>query len=397
MATGSRARLIALAIPFAVGDEPPTEFRIFKAGPNTTTKGTFLFDEIAAKSVIDDYTAHGIDAMIDLEHLSLADADQSRNFDPDARGWAKLELRAGELWAVNVAWTPDGAQRLREKRQRYISPAFDADPETHRITRILNIAITALPATDNLKPLVAASTRLALTSEGDSPMTTEQFAQLAEALDLGSDASVEDVLATVAAMVKKITDAANGAPADGGGDAAAASAAANDAPKEGEPMPMVAAKRLSIAARTLSRLAGKPDIAAAIAEVEAWRASHLELESTRVALAQDRAALENGERRKLVGELVKLGAETPATAWQNDDGKTPVKRLADEPIAELRARVQKLSAARGGRVGTVTDPKPPSSSGELTAEQLRICTETGCKPEVFAALRKSNPVLTVRS
>lgn len=144
----------AYRLSIAAGDAPPTEFRVFRAGVNTTTKGEFVFDEAAAKLVMAAYGQHGADVMIDLEHLSLA--GESRHFDPDARGWCKLELRNGELWAVGVKWTPDGESRLSDKRQRYISPAFDIDKKSRRIVRVMNIAITAMPATDNLTPLVRA-------------------------------------------------------------------------------------------------------------------------------------------------------------------------------------------------------------------------------------------------
>jgi hypothetical protein len=400
MRTGGRKevmlRAVALAIAF-VSDAPPIEFRIFSAGENTTTKGTFLFDAVAARDVMSAYEAHGTDLMIDLEHLSLESPKASLGFDPDARGWCKLEVRNGELWAAQVSWTPDGAARLTEKRQRYTSPAFEFDSETHRITRLLNIAITALPATDNLQPLVAASrrNRLAYGEEG-TVMTAEQLAQLAEVLGLGADANVEDVLAQVAAVVRKVQDAANGAPADAGGEAAAAAA---DAPKPEDAPPMAAAKRLSIATRTLARLTGKPDFSASIAEVEAWRTSHLELEGQRAKLSQERTVLEGSERRKLVAELVKLGAETPATAWADDDAKAPCKRLAEEPIADLRGRVAKLTAAKGAPVRTELRPPPAGGNDAhgLTAEQLRYCEQSGCKPEVFAALRKVNAPITLRS
>lgn len=147
--------VITLAVQ--VGDMPPSEFRLFRKGENRTSKGPFLFDGKAATEVMAAYRAHGVDIAIDLEHLSLEDPQQSRNFDPDARGWCRLELRNGELWAIGVKWTADGAARLREKRQRYISPAFIVDPESRRISQILNIAITASPATDNIQPLVAAA------------------------------------------------------------------------------------------------------------------------------------------------------------------------------------------------------------------------------------------------
>lgn len=482
MALLGRWRLLSVvALAIAVADAPPTEFRIFAAGENATTKGTFLFDEQSAKTVMSAYKAHGIDVMIDLEHLSLEDSQESRNFDPDARGWCRLELRNGELWAVAVSWTPDGDARLRDKRQRYISPAFETDPETKRVTRVLNIAITALPATDKLQPLVAANDMRKLSAgvafsdvqraiddalkelfpyndsqpqmnpwvcdvfdttliyeldgklwevaysfngtaaaiggapvqvkrtyvaasrrklnlgEGESPMTPEQFMALAEAVGLGPDAKVEDVLATVAGMVKKMQDAANGtAPAD------EAAAAAADAPAANDPAPVAASKRLSIAARKLAKLTGKVELAAALDDVEVWRTSHLRLEAESTRLSDERKTLESTERRKLVGELVKLGAETPATAWQAgadgvNDGKTPVARLANEPIADLRSRVTALSAGRGTAMrrdaprGAQTATEEGGQSvvvnGEavaLSAREVRRCKELGADLQVYA-------------
>lgn len=136
------------------GKSPPTEFRLFKSGRNDTLKGSFVFDATAASLVMGAARAHGVDYAIDLEHLSLD--TESKNFDPDARGWFQLEVRNGELWAVNVRWTPDGARRLSEKTQRYISPAFRTD-SLGRITEILNVALVAMPATHNATALIAAS------------------------------------------------------------------------------------------------------------------------------------------------------------------------------------------------------------------------------------------------
>src|SRR5687768_7283872 len=100
-------QIIALA-----GGQPPTEFRLFKAGWNDTQKGAFLFDEAAAKSVMDAYRVWGVDLAIDLEHQMLDGAPHPDPTARDARGWAKLEVRNGELWAVNVRWTGDGAARI---------------------------------------------------------------------------------------------------------------------------------------------------------------------------------------------------------------------------------------------------------------------------------------------
>jgi hypothetical protein len=389
------------ALSLFVGDAPPTEFRIFAAGKNSTsTKGEYLFDDTAAREVMAAYEAHGADVMIDLEHLSVADPDRSVNFDPDARGWCKLEIRNGELWATDVTWTPDGLARLAEKRQRYVSPCFAFDTATRRVTEILNIAITAMPATDNLDPLVAASRRvqrLAYEDGGDQKMTPEQFAAIAEALGLGADSNIEDVLATIAAMVKKVQDAANGsgpaeepaAPADGTPEAAAAVAP-----------PVVAAARVQTAARALARLTGKKDIGAAIVDVEAWRTAYVELEAGKAKLAKETAALESGERRRLVGELVKCGAEIPGTAWEDDAGTAPAEPWKSMPMDQLRTRVAKLTKAKG--VTAAAPPKPHANVAttdgkggksfvvngetvELSARELQTCEEMKAKPEDYAA------------
>jgi phage I-like protein len=140
------------------GDEP-AEFRIFKRGVNETTKGPVVFDAAAAASVMAAYTAHGVDLMIDLAHQSIGDSAElreAREDAGDARGWFRLALRNGELWAVDVRWTPDGARRLRERTQRYISPCVYTDKDD-RAVEIVNVALCAMPATIGARPLVAAS------------------------------------------------------------------------------------------------------------------------------------------------------------------------------------------------------------------------------------------------
>lgn len=141
----------------ATGAELPTEFLIFAAGENASTKGGVLFDKRAAQLVLAAAKEHGVDFVVDLEHFSLFGTD------PDARGWFHLALRNGELWAVDVTWTDDGAARLRSRRQRYISPAFFTEPHdgngTPRVRELVNCALCAQPSTHHALPLVASRQR----------------------------------------------------------------------------------------------------------------------------------------------------------------------------------------------------------------------------------------------
>jgi len=148
----SLRRMSALA---ALPDEPPKEFRIFRRGVNPSTQGDFIFDDESARMVMTEFTARGIDLAIDLEHQSLDAPVRPDSW--DARGYFKLAVREGELWAVDVRWTPDGARRLREKTQRYISPTFKDDGEG-RVMYLRTAGLVASPSTHDAQPLVAAST-----------------------------------------------------------------------------------------------------------------------------------------------------------------------------------------------------------------------------------------------
>lgn len=190
----------------------PKEIRLFRKGWNKTSKGNFLFDATSALAVMADYKRAGIDIMIDLEHNSLE--KESAAYNPDAQAWCKLTLRNGELWATQVEWTPEGEERLTNKKQRYVSPTFEYDPETHRILSIYNIAICAIPATYDAPALVAASKRAGkknyatLAIEVDD--MDEALKKIAVALGLADDATLEDVLAAVKVLQEDEGDGGEG-------------------------------------------------------------------------------------------------------------------------------------------------------------------------------------------
>lgn len=93
------------------------------------------------------------------------------------------------------------------------------------------------------------------------------------------------------------------------------------------------------------------------------------------AFRAEREAKNTAERRELITDLVRLGAETPATAWQND---APVDRLASEPLASLRSRVEALRVAKP----KAAEPRPPvaSDTDDLSdAERARLEKITDAK------------------
>jgi phage I-like protein len=356
---------------------------------NESSKGPTLFDAEAAAMVMATYQREGVDMMIDLNHEAL-DSMLVRPDCADARGWAQLELREdGSLWAVNVRWTPDGARRLTEKTQRYISPAFCQDEKTGRVTTLINCAIVAMPATYDAPALVAAARApLARVTSRASVRNTMDPEQLKAAIDAITDGSLAKALGLDAgAKPSEILDVLNGAIAalgpDGGKDEGADDAAPEspDAPPA-DPMAASAAPVMNSAdpvGAELMRVLGTATVVEALGEIGALVASRSKIDS-------DRAAFELSQRLELVAELVKLDAETPATAWADTDKKILCKRLLSEPLAELRTRV---TALRGKAPKAKVEPPATGAVIELTAEQKRACKRAKITEAEFIARRNA--------
>ncbi len=106
-------------------------------------------------------------------------------------------------------------------------------------------------------------------------------------------------------------------------------------------------------------------------------------------LNAESAEIELGARRELVAGLVKLGVETPATAWEGDaEKRDPVKRLMSEPISELRARVDVLRAAHPAPIEA---PSVHVNQNPLTQKELSAIKKRGISAEEFTT-RKANAV-----
>jgi phage I-like protein len=154
-----RTQKLSVFAPVVVGADAvlPDAVRLFKYGNNPTAKGDFILTPEDAAECVRLFNESGVDLMFDLEHDSVDDqAPLFRADARDARGWFGLEARADGLWATGVTWTPDGARRLTEKTQRYVSPYFMHDDDRH-IRAIVNAALCARPATHDAPALVAAS------------------------------------------------------------------------------------------------------------------------------------------------------------------------------------------------------------------------------------------------
>ncbi|HNB04346.1 MAG TPA: phage protease [Thauera aminoaromatica] len=138
---------------------PPRERLIFPKGDFKTTKGTFVFDDEAARMVMEDWNewTGGLPdkGAADYEH------DQSKDYLPgqdklDSASF-DLEVVKGALWATNIKWTPLATKIIANREKRFTSPWWLYERSSKRIIRFINFGLVSLPATLGQKELMAAS------------------------------------------------------------------------------------------------------------------------------------------------------------------------------------------------------------------------------------------------
>lgn len=321
--------------------EPPTEFRIFRAGANETTKGVFLFDEESQKSVMAAFARHGADVPIDYEHKMLDWLAPAS--DMVAAGWFTPEVRDGDLWATNVRWTNKAAAHLREGEWRYYSPAFTTGDDG-RILELINVALTNLPATHQLEALVAASARAlsAQTNPASPEKGTPTMKNVLIALGLSESASEADAIVALS----RLRDAT-----------------AQDKQAMAQVLSIVGAKSSDEA---VGKVAGLRDEAAKVAE-----------------LSTENKKLTDGLRKKeveaIVGEKVTAGFLMPANRDFAITLGMESPKAFDAYLATLTSQVTVNTSG-----GKDKPAKAKASVAKLSKDELKIAEAFGRTPAEFA-------------
>jgi phage I-like protein len=346
---------IALAVRSVFAfDEPaegnprtaPTEFRLFRYGVNATAKGDFIFDERSAASVMAAYTARQMPLMGDYEHQSLSQ--------PPVKAPASItqfvpEVRADstgkpELWATSVVWTDTARAHLEAGEYRLYSPAFIPDKEG-RIESLINVALTNLPATYGLEPLVAASEPNP--SNEESTMDEEKLKELGAKL-----AQAEKDREEFKGMCQKMSDTVKKLT----GKTFDEWAAEESAEHEGGEESAEESKALKALTDTVAAVTGKSDLieaAGALTSMAAQAKELVELKAAQAATAKDQAekdfisTLEGGitagkimpfEKESILSLKGELGT-AKALKWLN--GRLDATK---EPIVQLKAPTQPTPA-----------------------------------------------------
>jgi phage I-like protein len=248
--------------------QPPSEFRLWQAGDNPTTKGTVLFDDLAALAVMKHVAERGIDFMVDYGHASLGFLVVDPAEAGKAAGWFTPEVRDGSLWATNVRWTEAAAAKIRAREWRYISPAGDIERTNDgrlRFTELWNAALTNMPATMGAPPLVA-------TAQTGAPAKETNMEKLIAIFGLAAAAAQTEIEA--------------------------------------------AATRLAAFSKSILDLTGKATPDEAFAALQAMKASADELAQVKTELASVKTAAAKAEKDGLIATALQAGKLVPAQkAW----------------------------------------------------------------------------------
>ena len=180
------------------GDGKPAEWiELIPAGPNILGRDgrSWVVDDPAA--VVSATNRHQEHLPVDWEHSTYKRGRHGE--EAPAAGWIEdLRVQDGRIQG-RIQWTVRGLNSITQREYRYLSPTFDFDYKTRTIFRLTSAALTNVP---NLR--LPALNR----SEEETNMS-RQNEQIAQALRLGSDATVEQAVARIKEIQSDLQTALN--------------------------------------------------------------------------------------------------------------------------------------------------------------------------------------------
>ena len=159
----------------------PETITVLPLGHVVSSKGEFDVDEGSFQAMKAQIAQRGVDLVVDYEHQTL------KGVEAPAAGWVKeLKLEDGNIVAV-VEWTPLGAEYLKNKEYRYLSPVVNVRKMDNKAIGLHSLALTNTPAIENMTPIVNSDN-----FEGGHENMDMQ--KLAAAPGLGPDATEEQIV-----------------------------------------------------------------------------------------------------------------------------------------------------------------------------------------------------------
>jgi phage I-like protein len=310
---------------------------------------------------------------IDYDHATDFAAPNGRP--APAAGWIReLAARDGALWG-RVVWTPHGAMAITAREYRYISPVFQYSPEGE-VTRLLragltnnpNLYLTAISAHAGAGVSVRSRTDARAGEDAGAPKDEAMdtlLDELRQILNLPEEASAEEVLNAVRALLGDDDDAADD-------DAVEVDELAEDAEADDEAVePGRDAEENRAGATGLDP--------ARYVTVAQFQKVLGELNRLRAQSSRERAvhAVENA---------IKSGKLTPAQRqWAISYCQADVNGFA-----AFVARQPAVFGAGSGRPSDLT-PRPParSTASALNGNETAICAQLGLSAEDYLRRKRA--------
>jgi phage I-like protein len=267
-----------------------------------------------------------MEAGIPIDYDHAIDFGAPTGLPAPAAGWIReLSVRSGSIWG-RVQWTEHGAQAIRMREYRYLSPVFQFSRDGE-VVRILRAGLTNNP---NLY-LTAISA-----AEHEGIDMQELLGQLRDILGLDDSADVDRILA----RVRELTDTASAAASDDSDSASGSDGGASD-----------------------------PNPAQFVAMAQFQRAL-TELNQLRAERGRERA-------ERSVDEALRAGKLIPAQReWAISYCQADFKGFN-----EFVARQPAMLAAGESLAGEAAARRPKAEL--LTSSEIAICNQLGVPPDTF--------------
>ncbi len=169
-------------------DGAPEVISVLPLGHVVSSKGEFDVDEESLKLINEGIAQRGVDLVVDYEHQTLGKGEAP------AAGWVRaLRLADGCIEAA-VEWTPRGAEYLKNREYRYLSPVVNVRKADNKVIGLHSLALTNTPAIRGMSPIVNSDT-----FEGGQNIM--DMAKLAELLGLDANADEQQIMEAVKACL----------------------------------------------------------------------------------------------------------------------------------------------------------------------------------------------------
>lgn len=361
-----------LAVCFlAIGADLPTELELIPAGKFKGRDGrAWNNDQPDQVVALSEKIKLPVGYCIDVDHALDYAANEKVGGEAPAYGWiSTLENRGGAIWG-KVDWTELGANAVKGKTYRGLSPVFAFDKETGRVLAFLSASLTNKP---NLV-LTAFNSRQAQTEKSHMDW-------LKKLLGLEDAATDDQVKAAINAFI-----ALAGTLAGAIGVDLKAALALN-------------AESLQAA---LGKKFGASDVLVALctkAGVKADATAEAILVALQSQSSDPAKFVPMAAHLALKEQLDKIQGAKPAELVEqalNDGRLYPAQK--DWALAYAQRDLEGFKKYIGATPNLLPNARTPAGGGGgehgLTEHQLAICTNLGLDPKAYAETLKSQPVVS---